>query len=370
VRTSDVIVVGGGVIGASVAYHLARAGVSVTLCERDGLAAHASGAAAGMLAPICEAVGAGPFLNLGLRSLALTPGLVRELAEVTDVDPQYRPSGVLRAALSEADAAHLRSREAWLSAWDVEWLDSAGARRREPGLPETVQGALWSPREAHVYSPQFARALGDAAARRGARLELGTQVTGLIRDGERVLGVETAGGQFGAGHVVLCAGAWSRFCGEWLGEALAVEPVRGQIVALEAPLPQPASILWSEAVYLVPKANGTVIAGATEERAGFDCRTTAAGVRTLLAAAEDLLPALAGCGFRAAWAGLRPATPDGLPLLGPLRGVEGLSLATGHFRNGVLLAAATGELLTGWITRHEWPAAAAAFLPDRFTARG
>jgi len=365
VRTSDAIVVGGGVIGASVAYHLAREGLSVTLFERDGLAGHASGAAAGMLAPLCEAEGEGPFLDLGLRSLERTPELVRELATHTAVDPQYRPSGALRVALTDADAAHLQSRAGRLARFGLTWCDAASAREREPRLAPAARGALWSPREAHVFSPQFTRALADAAARRGARLEVGVPVEGLIRDGDRVLGVRTPAGEWGSGQVVLCAGAWSRLCAAWVGAALPVRPVRGQIVALEAPSPQPDCILWSEDVYVVPKANGAVILGATEEEAGFDCRTTAAGVAGLLAAGSRLLPALGDCAFRAAWAGLRPAGPDALPLLGPVPGLEGLALATGHFRNGVLLAAVTGELLAGWVARREWPAWAEPFLPDR-----
>ncbi len=231
-------------------------------------------------------------------------------------------------------------------------------------------GALWSPREGHVYSPQFTRAYALAASRLGARLEQGVPVLGLLHDGERVIGIRTARGEIGAGHVVLCAGAWSRFCGPWLGpgwheDELPIDPVRGQILALDSPQPSLRSIVWSSDAYLVPKLDGSVVVGATEERAGYDCRTTAAGLSYLLNAAPRAVPALSGSSLRRSWAGLRPATADHLPIIGPVPGVEGLTLATGHYRNGVLLSSVTGELVADWIVRHDFPVAARPFLPER-----
>lgn len=362
---SDVIVVGGGVIGASVAYHLAAEGLSVTLFERGELASQASGAAAGMLAPICESSGEGPFFELAVRSLDQFPALTPRLRELSGIDPQYSPSGVLRTALSAKEASHLRAQARRLGHFGLEWLEADAAREREPHATSALHGALWSPREGHVYSPQMTRSFAYAASRLGARLELGTPVLGLIRDGDRVLGVHTASGERGAGHVVLCGGVWTRFCADWVGERLPLQPVRGQILSLETPQPALRSIVWSEDVYVVPKANGTVVVGATEEHAGFDCRTTASGVAQLLAGATRLLPVLGQCTFRHAWAGLRPDTPDHLPAIGPLPGVEGLSVAAGHFRNGVLLSPITGHLIAGWVARHDLPTYAEPFLPDR-----
>lgn len=366
--TSDVLVVGGGVIGASVAYHLAEAGLSVTLFEREGLASQASGAAAGMLAPICESTGEGPFFELAVRSLERFPTLAPRLRELSGIDPQYCPSGVLRVALEEAEAARLRENAARLSAYDLEWLDPVEAARREPRLAGSQLGALWSPREGHVFSPLTTRAYAHAAVRLGARLQLGTPVEGLLTRRDRVTGVRTAAGEWSAGAVVLCGGVWTRFCAAWIGRALPLEPIRGQILALEAPDPPPQSIVWSEDVYLVPKLDGTVIVGATEERAGFDCRTTAAGVARLLAGARRILPELAGCTFRHAWAGLRPDTPDHLPVLGPLPGVEGLQVAAGHYRNGVLLSPITGELIRDLVLRRELPSYALPFGAERLAA--
>jgi glycine oxidase len=364
-RTSDVIVVGGGVVGASVAYHLAREGLGVTLFERGELASQASGAAAGMLAPICESPGEGPFFDLALRSLERFPKLVPELRELSGIDPQYHPSGVLKCAFSSREAEHLRCQAARLGTFGCDWLTADAARDREPHLSPAALGALWSPREGHVYSPSMTRAYAYAAARLGARLELGSPVLGLIRDGDRVLGVTTQQGEWGAAHVVLCAGAWTRFCVEWVGEMLPMEPVRGQILALDTPQPPLGSIVWSEDAYLVPKANGSVVVGATEERVGFDCRTTAAGVASLLAGARRLMPPLEHSAFRHAWAGLRPDTPDHLPAIGPVSGVDGLCIAAGHYRNGVLLSPVTGEIIAGWIARDELDPIAAPFAADR-----
>jgi glycine oxidase len=362
----DVIVAGGGVIGSAVAYFLAREGASVRLLERDDLAAHASGAAAGMLAPICESEGEGPFFKYALRSLELFPALAEELIETSGIDPQFVRSGVLRIALTESDAAALRRHVAPLARFDVEWLDRQAVLERQPLCSPSVLGGLWSPREGHVFSPQVTRAYAMAAQRHGATIETGVPITGLVQDGDRVTGVQTAAGPLSAGHVVLCTGAWTRFCSDWIGRPLPVRPVRGQILALSSPEPPLREIVWSEDCYLVPKLNGELIVGATEEEAGFDCRNTAAGVAELLRHAAAAIPALADTTFLRAWAGLRPALPDALPAIGPLPGIEGLTVAAGHYRNGVLLSPITGELVAGWVLRGEYPESARAFLPERF----
>jgi glycine oxidase len=377
-NASDVIVIGGGVIGCSVAYSLAREGLSVTLLERDELPARTSGAAAGMLAPICESTGSGPFFEFGVQSLGMFPALAGELLEVSGIDPQYVPSGVLRVAGSPEEARHLRARVALLSGYGLEWLTREAALEREPQLTPEIEGALWSPREGHVYSPRLSYAYAQAAARLGVRIERRTPVAGLVRQGSRVTGVRTerviraesgteaVKAEWSAGHVVLCAGAWTRFCAEWLDVRLPVEPVRGQILTLEGPPPPLHSIIWGEDAYLVPKLDGRVLAGATQERVGFDCRNTAAGVAGLLVAALRLVPALADSTFHLARAGLRPDTPDHLPIIGPVPGVEGLTVAAGHFRNGILLSPVTGRVVADWIVRGSLSPDVASFQPERF----
>jgi len=368
VRAADVVVVGGGVAGCAAAYFLAREGLAVTLLERDALAAHASGAAAGMLLPYGEAAFAGPLLDWGVESLALFPELCSELRERTGIDPELVECGALHVARSEAREASLRASAGALSGAGVAWLDPEAARSAEPALAGDVRGVLFAPREAHVRSPLLARSLASAAAQLGARVEVGVAVGGLLRRGDEILGVRTPDGERHAGRVVLCTGAWASACADWLGGAWrpAVEPLRGQILALDAPSPPLAGIVVGEDVYLVPKRDGSVVVGATEESVGFDCRVTAEGLGGLLTAAPRLAPPLASATFRFGWAGLRPATPDGLPLIGPAPGVRGLLLAAGHTRNGVLLAPITGRLVADLVLGKELPERAGVFAPDRF----
>lgn len=341
---SDAVVIGGGVIGCAVAYALAREGASVTLVERDGVGRHASGAAAGMLAPVTESVGA-----VGRESLALLPDLVREVRELSGIDPQLSPSGIVRIAGPGAPVPE-----------GCEWLGPDELRKRVPGIAPAAPGAVWSPLEGHVHPLLLTRALAGAAVRRGVRLELGRSAVGLVREGDRVTGVRTDTGTVSAADVVLCAGAWTRL----IEPRLPVEPVKGQMLALEAPEPALRTVVWGPRAYLVPRADGELWVGATVERAGFDVRPTAGGVASLLAGACELIPGLEACEVRRAWAGLRPGTPDGLPAVGPLR--PGLYIAAGHYRNGILLAAVTGRAVADWLFRRERSAALAALDPARF----
>lgn len=374
----DVIVVGGGIIGCSVAYHLAEAGARVTVVERGRGGGQATGAAAGMLAPGAEADGPGPFLELGLRSLGLFPELAERLRAETRVDVEYVPCGLLYVALDEEEAAALRARLEWQRAAGVEvrWLAGEEARRLEPGLPDTVLAALHYPQEHHVYSPHLVQALALAAAGRGVTFLEGTEAVGLITAGDRVLGVVTAGSQPGrlaGGHVVLAPGAWAGLWGERLGVEIPVCPVRGQIIALEQnPLPC-RKVVFSARGYAVPKVRGMVAVGATEDRAGFDAGVTLAGVAYLSRLAGTLLPGLAAARFRHAWAGLRPWSATGLPLIGPVPGWRGLTLAAGHHRNGILLAPLTGRAVAELVLQGASPllgAAAAAVAPAAPAAAG
>lgn len=363
----DVLIVGAGVVGASAAYHLAREGLSVAVLEQGDVACRASGAAAGMLLPLGEAHEKGPFLAAGLRSLARFPELAAELAERSGVDPELELSGSLHVARGEARAEALRAKAGDLAELSASWLDARDVRRRAPWLGDDVLGALHSPREAHVRSPQLARAYLGAACSLGARFERGVTVDALVREGERIVGVRTRAGVLRAGSCVLCAGPWSGQLLATTGSELALplEPVRGQILSLSAPS-DAGGIVVDEAVYLVTKRDRRLVVGATEERVGFDDGVTAEGVAALLRAALDLAPGLSGRPFLGAWAGLRPSTPDGLPVLGAIPGLAGLVLATGHHRNGVLLSPVTGEWVADCVTGRPLPDDARAFDPARF----
>jgi glycine oxidase len=365
VSSSDVVVVGGGALGASVAFALAREGLSVTLVERDRVAAHASGAAAGMLAPIAESLGSGPLFEAGIQALELLPAWIDEVQVLSGIDPQLVRGGLLRLATT-ARRDELLERMPALEPYGCEWLERDELHKRVPGLAPGSVGAIWSPAEAHLEPGLLTRAVAAAAASRGASLELGVEATGLVREGSRVTGVRLASGTLPAGEVVLCGGAWTQLWEEAVGQPLPVEPVRGQILALEAPRPAIPSILFGEDVYLVPRRDGTLAAGATVERVGFDVRTTAEGLRSLLAAASALVPGLAECTFLRAWAGLRPATPDLCPLIGRVPDCDGLSVATGHYRNGILLAPLTGLWIADSLLHGEAADLPAAFAPGRF----
>jgi len=367
-KTSEVVVVGGGVIGASVAFFLAREGIEVTLLERDALASGASGAAAGMLMPTGEAASAGTFLAWAQRSLDGFETLASELLERSGVDCEFVRSGTLRIALSAEEASLLRDPVESLEGSRLEWLDARAVATLEPLATPDALGGVWSPDDAHVRSPLLTRAYAAAARRLGARIEGGTEATGLRVAGGRVTGVTTSGGVWSTSRAILCAGAWSGSGRVW-PEGLPtppVEPVRGQILSVEAPTPSPATIVWGLGGYVVPKRDGSLVIGATEERVGFDARVTADGLSTLLDRGRTLVPAVSDCTFRSAWAGLRPGSPDGLPLVGPVPAVEGLALATGHHRNGVLLSPVTGRLIADWVAGKDVPEDARAFLPSRF----
>ena len=377
-RGADVIVVGGGVIGCAVAYTLASEGASVRLLERDDLAQSASGAAAGMLAPVGEASESGAFLRWAVRSLELFPELCAALHEYSGIDAEFEASGLLRVALGDEQAALLRARAEQLAAASAElglalaWLGADDARAAEPGLSPAVAGALWSPRDAHVRSPLLTRAYARAAAALGAQIETGVLVRGLLFAREQIRGVRCADGDRAAENVVLCTGCWAGELSGWLDLAgvapvrVPVEPVRGQILSLTGARPPLRSIVWGEGAYLVPKRDGSLVVGATEERVGYDCRVTAEGVEGLLAAARELVPPLARAEFARGWAGLRPASPDGMPAISAVAGAAGLYVAVGHSRNGVLLSPITGRLVADLVLGKELPPDAAAFDLARF----
>ena len=392
--TCDVAIVGGGVVGCAVAYALAREGRSVRLFERERVAGEASGAAAGMLAPLAEdhlaragATGvageASPLQRAAFESLRAFPSLCEELRALGGVDPQWLPSGLLRVALDEAARESLR--RSAVGAFDdagIEWLDARDAHDLEPDLAPEIEGALWSPREGNVRSPELTRAYAASARALGAVISEGTPVVEFLTRGRRVEGVRTPAGVTHAVDTVLCAGAWSGGSapgpavplGRAWPQGLPIEPIRGQILSLHGSEPTPAvlrsprPIVWGPGAYIVPKSDGSRVVGATMERVGFVKGTTASGIRELLDAAPRLLPHLAGARLLSTWAGLRPGSPDGLPLVGRVAEREGLILATGHHRNGVLLSWLTAGWVAALVSGKALPPAANACEPERFAA--
>ncbi|MGV1047836.1 MAG: glycine oxidase ThiO [Solirubrobacterales bacterium] len=349
-RSYDAIFVGGGVIGLSCAWRAAQRGARVAVLERAEPPAGATNVAAGMLAPVGELTFGEPqLLELTLEAAQLYPGFVAELEAASGEPTGYLREGALHVALDRDEAAQLRrvhdlQRSLGLEA---EWLAPRQCRALEPGLTPSFNGGVHAPGEASVDPRALARALVTALRAEGGELRTGCEVVDGVFGGDRLVGVRTAAGEeLRADAVVLCNGAWSGRA-EWIPERARppVRPVRGEVVELRGRAGAAAPvrrIVCSERVYLVPRDDGRLIAGATVEERGFDTVVSVGGVLELLREAYRLLPEVAEMELVGAVAGLRPGTPDNLPLIGP-GAIDGLLLATGHFRNGILLAPLTAE---------------------------
>ena len=360
--SADAVVIGGGVIGLACAWRAAQAGLDVTVIERSRPGAGASGVAAGMLAPVGEATwGEDRLLELALASHRAWPEFAAELAEAAGQDVGMLELGALHIALDRDEAAELRRRYELMDSLglEAEWLGPSACRELEPGLGSGGHGGVYAPHEAAVDPRLLVAALAAAFERAGGTIEI-AEVGGGLFDGTRLAGVRTAaGGEHRAGSVVLAAGAWS--AAEWLPPEARpeVRPVKGQILTLAGPPARPVCerLVVSERIYLVPRADGRLIVGATVEEQGFDTRITAGGVHELLREAYRALPEIAELELVEATAGLRPTTPDNMPLIGP-GAIDGLILATGHFRNGILLAPLTGDRIASLLAGDRVEAAA------------
>jgi glycine oxidase len=370
----DVVVVGGGVVGLGVAWRAAQAGMAVTVVD-PAPGRGASWAAAGMLAPVTEVhYGEQALLRLNLAAADRWPAFAAELEEAAGAPIGYRRCGTLTVARDADDNAALEDlyRFQLRCGLQVERLRSRDCRRLEPGLAPSVRGGVLAPGDHQVDNRAMADALVAAGERAGVRLLLG-RAAELLVDGERVTGVTLAGGaSLPAGTVVLAAGCWSRDLGGLAAELLPpVRPVKGQLLHLRGPAADPLcrrNVRGLE-VYVVPRADGRVVVGATVEEQGFDARVTAGAVHDQLRAALELLPDVAELELAETVAGLRPGSPDNAPLLGPA-GVDGLVVATGHYRNGILLAPVTADAVAELLVSGRVPAAIAAFRPDRRAAAG
>ncbi|MGG2201303.1 MULTISPECIES: glycine oxidase ThiO [Paenibacillus] len=339
------IIVGGGVIGAAIAYELGKAGFACTLLDKGGWSQEASTAAAGMLGAQVEIHQPGPFYELCRASQQLYRPWAEELEALTGITPQYIPEGIVRAALTEEDETELRSRLTWMS--DARWMSPEEMLQLESELTPAVRGGLLLHADHQVHPVWLARTLRAALVRQGCRIREWTPVTRLLTDSGsgRVNGVHTPEGGLTADFVVLAAGAWSSSLTEPLGLTLPMFPVKGQCLSVRTEAPLIRSTVFTKGCYIVPKNDGSYIIGATQEQVGFDKRATTRVIADLYDKAAALLPRIAEAEFVSTWAGLRPGTEDELPFLGAWDGAPGLLLATGHYRNGILLAPVTGKLI-------------------------
>jgi glycine oxidase len=360
------VIVGGGIIGCAIAFFLAKAGVHPLVLEKTAVAAEASSGGAGLLSVQAHTDEAGPLFDLKLASRALYPELADELRERADMDIEYRQIGHVVPVFGETEARAVRARVAWQAdrGLPAHWLTAAQARELEPGLPAEVQGAGWFPEDHHINSTAMTQALASSVRRLGGQVRVECPVEDLVRDGERITGVRTAQETISAGEVVLAAGAWSGQFEASAGIPLPIFPAKGQIVVARLPAPALRHVVY-EAAYVIPRALGEHIIGSTVEYVGFDKRVTVEGVAGLLGDATRLAPALHEAEMVTSYGCLRPASADGLPLLGRVPDRPGLVVATGHFRNGILLAPITGQLIAEWIVSGRPSIPLDPFRPDR-----
>lgn len=364
--TYDVVVIGGGAVGAACARELAVAGRSVLLIDRDAGEGDAWRAAAGMLAPQIEAHGEEPLFELGLAGRERYAALAGPLRETTGIDIGLWQDGIARVATDETDAVAVRAAVAWQRQQGhlCDWLDADEVRARWPWLART-HGALWAAREGALDPQRLVQALRADAERHGMRLVRDT-VTALESAGDRITAV-VGRERYAGAQVVLAAGAWSgRIDG--LPRPVSVEPIRGQMAALPWPPGAARAIVYHKTGYMVARGDEAIV-GSTMEYAGYRAETTSAGLARIFAGISALCPALAKAEVRRTWAGLRPGTPDGRPIIGREPRAENLWYATGHGRNGILLAAITGELIRQLMDGEPVDApldALEAVAPDRF----
>lgn len=363
VQGSEIVVIGGGIIGCAIAYELAKAGERVTLLERNALAQEASWASAGIISS--PGPGTGAF---GLRSFRRYPALIAEVEENAGMRVGWNQTGETALLVGDDDPRPLQDVMEWQRqhGLHVEWLEGAALREHEPVLSPHIAAAIYERDAGSVRVHLMAQALARAAKNQGALIREYMPALGLATSGSRVTGVRTPEGIVGADVVVLAAGAWSKALGDLAGLQVPTIPVHGQMMALADPPVPLRTVVAGGGMYLLPRADGTIAVGATVEETGFAKRVTPAGITTLIALVEQFAPALNGARLVQTWSGLRPGSADGTPIIGPAARYDGLWIATGHYRGGALLAAITGELVAAGIRSGTVDPLLAPFTPARF----
>ncbi|OUC13529.1 MAG: glycine oxidase ThiO [Alkalinema sp. CACIAM 70d] len=352
--TADILILGGGVIGLAIALELKLQGASVAvLCRQFEEAA--SQAAAGMLAPQAEGIPPGAMRELCIRSRDLYPEWIQKLESISGQTTDYWACGIMAPAYCQADFPHAVT----------QWQTATAIHQQQPNLSDEVIGGWWFPEDAQVDSRKLARSLWLAVQELGVTIDSGVTVQEIVRQADRVTHLRTSDGDYQAAHYILATGSWSQ---DLL--PIPVVPRKGQMMAVRVPDPTQLplqTVLFGSESYIVPRQDGRIVIGATSENVGFLPGNTPAGMQQLMRRATRLVPAIANYTIEEFWYGFRPATPDEWPLLGT-SAYENLTLATGHYRNGILLTPITGQIIANWVLRQEADAVLNAFHWSRFTA--
>ena len=369
-RGTDVLVIGGGGVGCAIVYYLRKARRDVTLLERGEIGSEASGAAAGLLAPLGPLSGPGAFADLVLAGFSTLVALLPELEESSGIHVGYEQTGALRIVRNPRRIAHLQKRRA---SWEplglqLYWLNGEEARQREPLLDADTCAAVYAPEESQIHAAALVQAFARAAERAGARIYQHREVSHFSLKETKVAAAHTTRGEtFTCNTLIIASGAWAAQFGAMLRIDLPIQPLHGQLIAFPQTSPPLRHIVFGEAAYLLPRGD-SILVGATKEERGFDRTVTESGSSWLAGTAARLIPALAGSKIQAAWAGLRPGTPDSHPILGVLPLWENVLLAAGHNSVGILLSALTGQCITELLTTGSAPPLIQPFSVKRFSS--
>lgn len=363
----DLLVVGGGVIGCSVAFQSAKKGAKVMVVQKGPIGGEAAALTAGILAAQADADEPGPLFDLGRASAALFPQQVEEVRELSGIDPEFEPTGVWAAASTQEGKDRLLDKMRWQQerSLAVEWLEPAALKDVHPGLGENI-GAAYFPGDAHIDGGFWTLGLAEASRRKGVRFLDQASSLEFLRERRRVSGVRTGEETLLADQVVLAAGAWTPRVLDALRISIPLEPVKGQLMVLAGVPRAFRGPVYAGAGYLIPRSDGRLVVGTTYERAGYDTRPTLDAQRFLADWATRWCPGLRDLPVVDFQAGLRPGTPDGGPLMGRLWDYDNLFIASGHYKSGILLSAFTGRYMADGILAGRWDPLGAPFLPERF----
>jgi glycine oxidase len=365
--SAEIVIVGGGVIGLAVARALAARGVEdILLLERAAIGREASYAAAGMIAPQVEADESNAFFRLLCASRDCYPAFASTLQEETGIDVELDTTGILYLALTSADEENINRRFEWQTraGLRIERITAGEVRKLEPCISNDVRAALRFPLDIQVETRLLVKALAESCRQRGVRLVTDTRVQSVKSNAGKVVGVETSSGFIATNNVIVAGGAWSSMI-QGLPD-IPIEPVRGQMLCFRSEPKLANHVIYSPRGYVVPRRDGRLLAGSTTEKAGYDKAVTNAGMQEIQSNAAEISPSIQALRILDSWAGLRPRAADNLPVLGPCGEIKGLVYATGHYRNGILLAPLTGELIASAIIDEVIPPLLTAFTADRF----